>query len=278
MDNYKKFENDFVDAVYKAYDENDVKYNANNRDFETVFCDYCNLLFTKFVENKKREVLISQELKEKMRKNNKVKKLIKYMKSIIENGDDINNHLTRTIYNSQFDDMLFNDWNIRHIHLNEQEETTNQGMKNNRSNLLLFAIFEDDKCYFIDVRDHNESNLWGLIKFLEILQHNWGNKFFNKVSDGPEQMSIASDEDVLKLRNSSVKANVMIYKLKGKNYIKNYLTGYNVVGKNLYSQMQAMKRIRKYESIQGNYINLKFNYMNYHDLGSIYTSNGELSL
>lgn len=278
MDNINKFENDFVDAVYKAYDENDVKYDANNRDFRSVYYGYFNLVYTKFVENKKREVLISEELKKKMKKIYKVKKLVKYMKSIIENGKDINNHLTRTIYNSQFDDMLFNDWNIRHIHLNEREETTNQGMKNNRSSLLLFAIFERDTCYFIDVRDHNEENLWGLINFLEILQYNWGKKFFKKISDDPKQVSISTDDEVIELRKQSVKTNFSVYKLKGKNYIKNYLTGYNTTGNNMYAQLQAMDRIKKYPNIPGNYINLKFNYMDFHDLGTIYTSEGEFFL
>lgn len=98
--------------------------------------------------------------------------LITHFQGLIESGSDINNHLSIQIFSSKRQDILFNTWNIKHIHLNKQEAKSKKAMKRNRADFLLFCVVEHENVYFIDVRQHPEGNEFSSHSFLEIAFNN----------------------------------------------------------------------------------------------------------
>lgn len=150
-----------------------------------IIMQYLNAL-QKLINVMPRKVIFTKELLQKI--NNKcfsnasdgceqenaddIVYLINHFKQLFEDGKNINNHLSKEIFSSERQDMLFNTWNIKHIHLNIREAGSKSAMKNNRSEFLLFCVVKKDKVYFIDVRKHPRGNEFSSYSFLEILHNN----------------------------------------------------------------------------------------------------------
>lgn len=123
---------------------------------------YFNLLHRK-VPRRPRTVLFSKEFScPPMYK----KRLLK-IKKVIEKGEDITPYLSRNLKKLDYNDFMLNDWGIFHLHLGKKLES--DGFVE-RTELLLYAIFDENHAYLINVMKHGE---WANHVLIEIVHRNW---------------------------------------------------------------------------------------------------------
>lgn len=161
-----------------------ISFDSSKSDREIILA-YRNVS-SKFIVPRHRNVIYSKELQEKINNKcflkdnimveegqaNDIIDLICYFDNIFLEGKDVNNHLSTQIFTSKRQDMLFNTWNVKHIHLNNVEVNSKSGMKKNRADFLLFCIVDKENVYFIDVREHPKGNEFSSFSFLEIIYNN----------------------------------------------------------------------------------------------------------
>jgi hypothetical protein len=75
-----------------------------------------------------------------------------------ERGDDLTQRLTRQFYKSTFNDFLFNNFGIHHLHFGPRDavrDRTGTHRMSRGGNALLFALVTQTEAYFLDVLDHD---------------------------------------------------------------------------------------------------------------------------
>ncbi|HKO51983.1 MAG TPA: hypothetical protein VJV79_29945 [Polyangiaceae bacterium] len=79
------------------------------------------------------------------------------IRSEFERGDDLTPRLTRHFFRTAFNDFLFNNFGIHHLHLGLAgaglDKTKKHTMSGGRSELL-FALVTPTEAYFLDIQDH----------------------------------------------------------------------------------------------------------------------------
>jgi hypothetical protein len=85
-------------------------------------------------------------------------------------GENVNPHLSKSIFQQDYTDYLFSDWGIYHLHLSTVVEGK-YFMK--RSNNLLFVMIRQQEVYFIDVRPHDEQWVFAQKALLQIVHDEW---------------------------------------------------------------------------------------------------------
>ncbi len=89
-----------------------------------------------------------------------------------ENGDEVNSHLSKTIFQEDYTDYLFTDWAIHHLHLSTTPDPKNPRFVK-RSDKLLFIMLNDSDAYFIDIRDHGEDYVFAQKELLQVVHDSW---------------------------------------------------------------------------------------------------------
>jgi hypothetical protein len=150
--------------------------NPTATDIEQMLYQFFNIFMKKQVVAKPRSIFTSKELEQK--KSNNPIWLQDFMVIVgkIENGDDINEHLSKLSVNAKYNDPMLNDWGIHHIHLSTTKKTPSQKFYD-RSAYLLLAFFQDDVTYLIEVLphpDHQDKVFWSQKNIIEIINNNWG--------------------------------------------------------------------------------------------------------
>lgn len=176
--------NDIFDAILDFLKTYNIDYERNvmnfsvqsdtNDKFGDIIIALQNFL-GKLVIPQKRKVLYSKELLKKIAEKQLDKdiiKKIKMFKNKFKNGKEINSNLSRSIWDSQRLDYLFNIWNIKHLHLSESVPFCDEAMVSNRAQQLLFFIENKEKVCFLDVKDHPRGSGFTRFKFLEIIENN----------------------------------------------------------------------------------------------------------
>lgn len=266
MVNFDKFASDLVENISASLKEINSKFDLRSTDLNKALLKYVSLC-TKLITVKPRKVLISKELTAKLRKNPDIEKHVNYMVEKIRKGEDINFYLTRRNFIPNKEDMLFSDWSIKHIHLSEREVHSFKEMKYNRSNMLLFALFEFDSCYLIDVCTHNKKDLFFNINFLRIIVNNWPNKFFEKLNTTEVFDAIETSEEVDSYRKKNI--NCPVYKIDNISYIKKGLNCLSCNGINIEVFMLVKRLVQLLEKIDDVYCSLEFNFLDL-DFGIIH--------
>ncbi|MNW42285.1 hypothetical protein D3C74_194510 [compost metagenome] len=193
-----KILHDIAEHIKTVMISSKIKFDQNNDDKKVILA-YMNIV-GKRVPARKRDVIISNELYKKIihksfpeigqdipqQEVEKIIDLIGHFQSLFQNGEDINNHLSKEIFSSKRQDILLNTWNIKHIHLNMREANSKTAMKTNRSEFLLFCIVENETVYFFDVLRHPKSNEFSSYSFLQIAYNNrWMEKLgFMEMDNG----------------------------------------------------------------------------------------------
>lgn len=114
-------------------------------------------------------------------------------------GGDISTHLSRLLRNPTFNDPLLNHWDIHHVHLGTTVES--DGFVT-RTGPVLFARFDDENAYFIDVLPHGS---WSLQRLVEELHDNWPESIRQFRLNGVISLARSvSDDDVKTLRKRNV--------------------------------------------------------------------------
>jgi hypothetical protein len=86
------------------------------------------------------------------------------------NGHSVVPHLSTRIKNADYNDALFNDWNIYHLHLGTKLRS--DGFVE-RTNNLLYVTLRGNHVFFIDVLDHSPIDGFANRDLLEIIHTNW---------------------------------------------------------------------------------------------------------
>lgn len=94
---------------------------------------------------------------------------IKLIKKKIEKGENLIPHLSDKILEPEYNDPLLNDWGIYHLHLGTVDSKQKPGFIE-RTGPLLFARFDGENAYFINVMGHG---FWSDQKMIEVIDSNW---------------------------------------------------------------------------------------------------------
>ena len=131
---------------------------------------------------------------------------LKILEGKIQNGDDLNLHLTSRIADCTKRDRLLDDWGIYHMHLGDRIDS-NTG-RINRTKNILFCRVDDSNVYFIKVAPHgtNTEEPWYDKELLYIIHKNWPESIeFAKIKDVEStELQIETKEDIKALRNTGL--------------------------------------------------------------------------
>ena len=173
-------------------------YDVSNMKKSELPYKYFNMLNKKLVQIP-RQVLISKELYQSPYYN-KYKKVINYLKSLIEKGEDISAYLSKKIDSIDYNDGLLNDWGIHHLHLSTEKESNSKF--NKRTGELLFVRFQNTKAYFINIYKHNN---WAKKEVIQIVHRNCEEDFRTFRLEGVLSLhSRIEDRNYQKLRNKNI--------------------------------------------------------------------------
>lgn len=122
---------------------------------------------------------------------------LKSLEMEIENGANLDSYLSRSIMDCSKDDLMLYDWGIYHLHISDNLDTKKSDGFMERSDLLLYALFNDDNAYFIKTMNHKgENNMWTKKECLEIINDNWPHLLEPHIMKGiaGEQQYVSDDE------------------------------------------------------------------------------------
>lgn len=258
----EKIMHDIAEHLKSVMTNKKIAFSPDIDDAGTVLA-YMNAL-GKRILRKQRKVVFSKELKCKIDgseflRNSQVlsvdeaqdiTNLIIHFQNLFENGEDINNHLSTQIFSSKRQDILFNTWNIKHIHLNVDEAKSKSAMKKNRSDFLLFCVVEDEVVYFLDVRHHPNSAEFSSYSFLEIAFNNHWMRHLGFGETGAEYVpysmepKITNDKEIYDLYSHNIN---LAFDFQGHGFISvaTGVTGSGDRKANVYHLNQLKKEIRK---------------------------------
>lgn len=146
---------------------------------------------------------------------------------------------TRQLYNLDFNDALFNDWNIQHLHLGVHSpgNTFCDGTKD-----LLYTYFTESEVYFISIMDHRS---FSELKLLEIIDNNWPVIIDSHVLHGVLDVQYQyNSEDIHQLRRGGVNS---ILKLSSGKIIFSPGGGYSTAR----TSQKSMNTLMYYSSLVG---------------------------
>ena len=158
------FRNDLYEIAKQLLDRCDVDTSgATGRDFIEMYMNIC----LRLIPQQKYQVLRSNALAARSL-SKKINDGINSVQGKLEQGVDITPHMSKRILDGTFQDLLFSDWGIYHLHLG-------LSMKGNfieRTGEVLFLSIQGSRAYFVDVRDHGrngERHVFAQFDLLQIL-------------------------------------------------------------------------------------------------------------
>jgi len=198
-------------------------------------------IYERKIDGTKRKVFLSKELASKSDK--RIASIVKKF----ADGIDVNPHLSKTISNIDFKDMLLNDWGIYHFHLGEKIDSS--GFIERTADVL-FGIITNTNAYLVDIMPHDN---WSEINLLEIIDANWPQLLETREVKGfiPE-WTIKKNDEVFEMRKARL--NYMVELKNGKIFNPNNM-GYASSGHTISSVLNAQRYYhRKLSNAQENYI------------------------
>lgn len=217
---YKKVIKSIVDYLKNDMRNLNIKFSEDKDDYKVIL-EYLNFK-EKLIIPFPRTVIFSKELNTKINNNiftPETKELIFHFKNLFEKGSNINNHLSKSIFSGIQQDILFNNWNIKHIHLNKKEANSKEEMRENRGDFLLFCIIIENFVFFLDVREHPHDAGFTSYSFLEIIFNNDWMQYigFYELNDIIDiTFKVTDDSDIYKLYNAHVN---IVFKFGNKFFI-----------------------------------------------------------
>lgn len=166
--------NDIIKEITNYFNRQKINYSSNS-DYNSLVIQLLDIA-NKRVFPRKRTVHYSNELKHKIVNDftEIEQNTIKYFEKSFTDGDDINGHLSKSVYTSKQYDSLLNSWNIRHLHFNIKKAKNFSEMSKNRSDKYLLFLLSSYDVYFIDVVKHLHGAEFGSFDFLNIIyKNNW---------------------------------------------------------------------------------------------------------
>lgn len=248
---------DIASEVGRFLLENDFEYEeaGDNKKsiYENSILALCNAL-DKIVLPKHYKVHYSKELLYKMNNqfDEQLNNLIKLFETKFREGHKVVLSLSRKVFDSQFYDVLFNVWSIKHLHLCDKSISSKSQMRKNRSSNLLFFVIDNDNVYFLDVKKHPKTDEFVSLSFLEILKaNNWLSVIGVMECDNITDIKpiINNDKELYQLYSSNL--NVSLFNLGGKSY--HLLNGISCSGNKINHTYTLIHLNRQIDKIAQNY-------------------------
>lgn len=187
-----------------------------------------------------------------------------YFKKIelyIKNGDEkVRRYLSKMSIKGEKKDRMLIDYGVYHFHIGEEQMEKEKFSK--RSDYLLFVFLGKKYAYFIDIRKHNEKNLFKKKELLEILDNDYPNLLEAYVVKGTPIIEY-KEEDIIKIKKSNINTAIKI----NNKYIFPIM-GVTSNGSNIYDIIEANKQLnqlkileeyfRKHTDISKDFIFFKF--------------------
>ena len=271
MNNIEKFENDIVEEIHKIYDECEIEYDSSVNDYGTVMLQYITML-NRLIGPKKRRVHISRELMNRISgtdpESKRLKGLIDDMKEKLENGDDVNGHLSKLVFKDMNKtDKMLDDWNIYHLHLCFGSPDVFDKARTQSGDLLM-AVILFNEAYFIDVTNHSKDD-WFDVRYLKIIKDNWEEELLNKHNEILDVPNLDENVSTIK-RFRKAGINSFIHKIDGNYYSAKNAFGYSYA-ETSNKAMFSLTNLNKYlENLEFNYDHMTFNAFNINCLCNIY--------
>lgn len=274
MNNMEKFKNDIIEEIYKVYDEYGIEYDSSVIDYQAVMLQYITML-NRLIGPKKRHVHISHELTSKIsgadQESKRLKALIDDMKEKMENGDDINGHLSKLVFKDMNKtDKMLDDWNIYHLHLCFGSPDIFDKTRIQSSDLLMTVILFND-AYFIDTKNHSHDD-WFDVKYLKIIKDNWKLELLLEHNDIIDVPNLDESISTIKCFRKA-KINSFIHRIDDNYYSAKYAFGYSSVGTSNKAMYSLTNLNRRLNDLTLNYDHMTFNAFDINFLFTIYDEN-----
>jgi hypothetical protein len=128
------------------------------------------------------------------------------------NGRSNRAHQSKTTDTTEYNDLLFNDWGIHHLHLSDQYE----GAFCKRTSPVLFVYFRDDTAYFLDILEHGPASphVWADEHLIAVIDKNWPKISDDYLLKGALDLEAGyTPEERMKLRKAGITS---LLKVRGK--------------------------------------------------------------
>lgn len=211
--------------------ELDTRFKKDIEDIAQIFIDKFNLKFDKedsnsssallrwldftnrYIPMQKRKIFYSDKFLNSLQElDNQTRQEFNKIEQLILEGKDINPYQSKglILHNDTSSskrqnrtDFLYADWCMHHLHLNST--IPNGDYFSTRSNWLLFIFVQNLNCYFIDIRSHNDEDLFSDQNLVITLIKNWPNTLEHCVlKDATPPSNNFSNQDLGRIRKSGV--------------------------------------------------------------------------
>ena len=166
----------------------------------------------RFVVQRPRRVHLSQAIRDNpWRLEPRYQSAFEGLVKKIEDGEDLTPHLSRAIVRPYRDgapgtssfrsnlDLMLNDWSIHHLHISLNLEP--DGFVQ-RTEMLVFAAFQGDDAFLIDILPHGS---WTLSSIVDVLIDEWPDSVFVREIPGIVGLSgTPTDEERAELRKAGI--------------------------------------------------------------------------
>lgn len=208
---YKEIIISLIKEFYKKYGIN--KFKEHDK-WNLFLIRYYNFRL-KLIPNVQWHIQVSPNVTDKINKKPELSvPLVNLMKKM-SMGNDINPHQSKTFFNVDYHDMLFNDWGIHHLHLNNDKKNEGDYFVN-RSGPLLFVRFYKNCAYLIDILNHSDNDVWANKNMINIIQQNWPKTIESSLIKNAEFTVDYNDHEIFSLRSKGITTGLNI---NGKSYI-----------------------------------------------------------
>lgn len=161
---------DLKNEMHKAFSPWGLKIPIRQK-VDEMLLDYLTI-HKKIIPPRKREVLISPELRDKLPSHNKAKE-VEIIKNRLENGNDVNFFQSKRLFQTQFHDHLLYEWNVFHFHLSTQRDKKSNFVR--QTDQLLFVYIDDTTAILLDIENHRPG-VFADDKWLSLIDHHFPEK------------------------------------------------------------------------------------------------------
>lgn len=211
--NFDAVMNELQKVIKDWFDTNMIAYDATDYSDSVSWLVAFIELQRRLITPVKRKIKISNGLQLKILNGTFDSFIINGLSHIegnIKDGIDINNHLTRQVFDMRKKDLLRNDWEIKHIHLSDKEASSRSDMANNRSSYYLLAIFTPDTAFFLDIVPHLKREEFADQAYLQILVDNGWAGCVGLYDAGKGKLTQAySRKEIYSLRGKGINAGIL---------------------------------------------------------------------
>ncbi len=152
-----------ISTEIKSYfDLHGISYD-NSGTFEDLILAFFNFKDKAISSKPNRDIIPSKEIQEKLDCNPDLKELVDFFSEKIQKGEELTGWQSKTLFDADKPDRLFNHWNIKHLHMSKDKT---------RSNNILLFIETTTSVYLVDIVNHPSGSGWTAFDFLKTLHNN----------------------------------------------------------------------------------------------------------